>query len=586
MLSLRSRLGIPRYGPNGSSPWSILSSKAVRTVIALVLLSGLLLTFFQYRTPGPAPLVSQDQIFEATQNAANAITEGVSSLAAPRKGRLHLLIPATSSNPDLCKLLLSAHILGYPTPILLNFGDVENHEDEYVQHLAKVQGIYDYLQKIETSSEHSEDLVLIIDGYDLWFQLRPDVLIKRYYAINKAANQRAVEKYGQSVVAEKDMRQTVLFGPDKICWPVDYSRPACWAVPESNMPYFSFGPQTGNGRRELNHPIWLNSGTIMGPVQDLMDVFNATLEEIHRNHTTDSDQFYFANIFGAQEFARLQNNHELMDKRKNIKYGHEFEWPGWNISRIEPEIEPGQRTEYHIGIDYASTLFQTLAFWKQYLTWVKEEDAWVPPNGQSALYYPGLSTSPYNFALGKDIHQSLPPFYAMRDTDGNGNSGAHPSWSEVQLLYNVISSEAPALIHFTGDKPYRQFWWQRMWFQPHAEELRRASLPYASEPISTEDIEEVTWYNAEVEETDDIVNHGRGGAFDDRGGYLGWRRLCAAHEAEIYDIPDQRYFHPPPEGLDEPGNPEDRSEGKDEEEGNEDEDNKDLPSEPDEPEIP
>ena len=543
MFSFRTRLGLPRYGRNGSTPWHILSSKAVRSAIVLILLATLLFAFFQYRPPA---LVT-DPALDVADNLANAISEGAKSVAAPRKGRLHLLIPATSSNPDLCKLLLSAHILGYPTPILLNFGDVEDHDDPYVQHLAKVQGIHEYLQKIKTSSEYGEDLVLIIDGYDLWFQLRPDVLIKRYYALNKAANQRTAEKYGHDIVARNDMRQTVLFGPDKICWPVDFSRPACWAVPESNLPYYAFGPQTNSGRRELNHAIWLNSGTIMGPVQDLLEVFRATLEDIEHNHVTDSDQFYFANIFGTQEYARLQSSEELMAKQKGIRYGYELEDPAMDIARAEPEIPPGNKTEYHIGIDYASSLFQTLAFWKQYLTWVREIDAWSPPNGQSALYYPGLAASPYNIQLGKAIHESAPPFYATRDADSNGESGAHPSWSEVQLLYNVISQEAPVTIHFTGDKDYRQYWWQRMWFQSRAEELRKANLPFSSDPISPAEIEGLIWYNAEAEETDDIVNHGKGGAFDDRGGYLGWRRLCAIFEEEIYTVPDEHFFHPPPQ---------------------------------------
>lgn len=544
MLSLRSRLGTPRYGPNGgSTPWHVLSSKAVRSALALVLLAGLLTVFFSYSTHTSVT----NPPLEAAHSLANAITEGAQGIVAPSKGRLHLLIPATSSNADLCKLLLSAHILGYPTPILLNFGDVENLEDPYVQHLAKVQGIQDYLQKIETASEYGEDLVLIIDGYDLWFQLRPDVLIKRYYAVNKAANQRTEEMYGPEIAAAKEMKQTVLFGPDKICWPIDYSRPACWAVPGSNLPYYAFGPQSSRGREELNHPIWLNSGTIMGPVQDLMEVFRATLEEIHNNHTTDSDQFYFANIFGTQEFARLQSSEELMAKRKSLRYGYEFDLPEEEITRQEPEIRNEQKTEYHIGIDYASTLFQTLAFWKQYLTWVREIDGWMPPNGQSALYYPGLSSSPYNFRIGRDVHESSPPYYATRNPDGNGDSGAHPSWSEVQLLYNVISSEAPVIIHFTGEKPYRQYWWQRMWFQARAEELRLANLRHSSDALSPEPIEGLTWFNAEASETDDIANHGKGGAFDDRGGYLGWRRLCALHEDEIYHIPDQAFFHPPPE---------------------------------------
>lgn len=43
--------------------------------------------------------------------------------------------------------------------------------DEYVQHLAKVEGILKYLEHVETSSEYAEDLVLIVDGYDVWFQV-------------------------------------------------------------------------------------------------------------------------------------------------------------------------------------------------------------------------------------------------------------------------------------------------------------------------------------------------------------------------------------------------------------------------------
>ena len=103
MLSVRSRLGIPRYGPNGSGSWqSILSSKAVRAAIALILLSALLIALFQYRAPVLQPTgESTSPAQQAAENLAQAISDGVNSVQAPNKGRLHLLIPATSSNPDL-----------------------------------------------------------------------------------------------------------------------------------------------------------------------------------------------------------------------------------------------------------------------------------------------------------------------------------------------------------------------------------------------------------------------------------------------------------------------------------------------------
>ena len=553
MLSFRSPSRPRSNGSNGRASWrELLFSKAFRAAVVLVLLSTSFLAFIRYRSPVP----TLDPSRQATQNIVNAISEGAKQATEPHKGRLHLLVPTTSSNVNLCKLLLSAHILGYPTPILLNFGDHEE-QDEYVQHLAKVQGIYDYLLSVEADSEYKEDLVLIIDAWDLWFKLRPDVLLKRYYAVNKAADQRTREKFGEEAMVEHNMRQTVLFGPDKICWPVDYSRPACWAVPDGNLPKFAFGPQTSNGRRETNQPIWLNSGTIMGPVRDLLEVFRATLDEIHNNHVTDSDQFYFANLFGTQELARLRTNPELLEARKQDVFGDDAEWARSDMTRNEPATAWGQKVEYHIGIDYASVMFQTLAFWKQYLTWTREIDSWTPPDGQSPLYYPGLSGSPYSVRLSKDIHESLPPFSATRDPNASGHSGVHPSWSEVELLYNVVAQEAPVMIHFTGEKAYRHFWWQRMWFQSRAEELRLASLTSAADPLSEEEIEGLIWYPANPDDADEIVNNGKGGAWDDRSsGFHTFKRLCKPYEEELYNIPSQEFYHPAPESPEEPQPPE------------------------------
>lgn len=84
-------------------------------------------------------------------------------LSDATKAGLHLLIPATSSNPEFCKLLLSTTILGYPTPILINYGAKEA-PNPYVQHLAKVETLLHYLNRLKPIS--NDDIVLILDGYD------------------------------------------------------------------------------------------------------------------------------------------------------------------------------------------------------------------------------------------------------------------------------------------------------------------------------------------------------------------------------------------------------------------------------------
>lgn len=114
-------------------------------------------------------------------------------------------MPATSSNTDLCKLLLSGQILHYPTPALINWGAPEA-EDAYVQHLAKIETILNYLNKLsDTKTASDDDLILILDGYDIWLQLSSEVLLKRYFKVIEATNTRSRSLYGH------DARHSILY---------------------------------------------------------------------------------------------------------------------------------------------------------------------------------------------------------------------------------------------------------------------------------------------------------------------------------------------------------------------------------------
>lgn len=174
------------------------------------------------------------------------------------------------------------------------------------------------------------------------------------------------------------------------------NRPACWAVSNTNLDEYAFGPETSSPLQSRSQPRWLNSGTIMGPARDLKDLFEATLAEIDANHTTDSDQFYLAEIFGKQEFARLQQKSDLLEQYKAVRYGDELGDPSLQFTRSDANTA-GLRTEYHIGIDYESKMFQTLAFWKQYLTWMRPSDSW---SGTSLVH------NPYALRLPADILES------------------------------------------------------------------------------------------------------------------------------------------------------------------------------------
>lgn len=77
-----------------------------------------------------------------------------------------MLIPASKPNAHLCKVMLSAGVLGYPTPALINWG-MEFHDKSLSSggsHIAKIAGIQHYLESI--TSGQNDDLVLVVDGYD------------------------------------------------------------------------------------------------------------------------------------------------------------------------------------------------------------------------------------------------------------------------------------------------------------------------------------------------------------------------------------------------------------------------------------
>ena len=108
----------------------------------------------------------------------------------------HLVIPASSAG--FCRTLFSAGALNYPTPRIVNwekeFKDPEKLDGGF--HLAKIEGVLDFLQKLDDSHRH--ELVFIPDGLDTWFQLRPEVLISRYNAIRKRLEKRTWPRYGLS----------------------------------------------------------------------------------------------------------------------------------------------------------------------------------------------------------------------------------------------------------------------------------------------------------------------------------------------------------------------------------------------------
>ena len=325
-------------------------------------------------------------------------------------------------------MLLSITALGYPSPIFISWGD-EEKADPYTQGLATVGGILKYLRKLPEGRE--DDLVLIVDGYDAWFQLRPDVIISRYYDIIKTQTERLVDRFdrleGSRVLQEHGVKQSIIFGADKTCWPENPRRPACWAVPQSPLPRWAFGPETDSGKfREHNRPRWLNSGTVIGPVGDLIKLFEATVDRIKNAQSgVFSDQFHISNLFGRQELARYMLNEwspaRLMadppSLKKEVWISDDYHGGGHfeNITLDVPYLDPAEDHEFHMTIDYESQLFQINSYHWKYLDWFAYDHSTY--DGRLALPDEINTTTLRNsfdrqlhFDLPEDILASPPPF--------------------------------------------------------------------------------------------------------------------------------------------------------------------------------
>ena len=378
--------------------------------------------------------------------------------------KFHLLLPATGSNVDLCKLLLSATITGYPNPILLGWqGHGQYNGSE--SHLFKISETLAYLNGLPPSADN--DLVLVLDAYDIWLQLRPDVLIKRYHTAIEKANARLKREGIHGIDhAGAIIKQRILFGPDKTCWPDDERRAACWAAPNSTLAGHVFGPATDSWMVP-NRPRWLNSGTIMGPAQDMRAMFAATMNMVRRKYDEgfefrNSDKYYFQEMWAEQEIGRSM--------RRDGKV--EAPLVKGDVRGSIPDIPRGIRTEFHVALDYESDIFQTSMAYIEYLTWMSFNHR-TPLFNQAS----GNTRRIDQMVLSEDIESSLPPFGLYKS---NTRLPMEKTWADMMLGTNMITQQVFPVWHMTGDKSYRTRWWPRMWFHPHTEVLLNAAKSEAS----------------------------------------------------------------------------------------------------------
>lgn len=387
---------------------------------------------------------------------------------SPRDRRFVLIVPATSPSPDLCKTIITAMALGYPSPIIINWGvdyrDVTGWDGG--KNLPKIPGFVDYLDSVLHPEAHpserleEDDLVLMVDAYDMWFQLPAEVLLRRYHAINDEANARLRTEWpGQGPMP---MKQTIIAASGKNCHPSSLSWGSdlhCEVLPDSPLSPDLYGPETEKDMKKHHdhRPKYINGGLYIGPAGDMRRMFRRTLEKMQKGlgegvHLA-SEQGIPGEVLGEQEvWRRWRRSTEMMaDGDDNDALGL-----------------IGRDFEYHFGLDYRQQLsVQTV--WTETADGLFDGD-FVTLNNHTDIEQHskalGIST-PRLGGVPDDIREASNPL--------GGTLGA-PDWGDMALYADFFTSAVPAILHHNGYKERRVSWWHRPWFHKQLRQLLSVRL--------------------------------------------------------------------------------------------------------------
>lgn len=390
-------------------------------------------------------------------------------------------------------------------------------------HLFKISKVLEWLQNL--TPEHDDDLVVMMDGYDIWFQLRKELLIERYHQINADANKRIQKRMGRAARNE-DVKQTIIFGSGKRCYPNEIHTIACWPLPPSPLPkdMWEGNTDTTIGSRPnewaATRQRFLNSGIIMGPAKDMRALFAQADNKVKKLGDApepddngskwsekvyhSSDQSVFNMIFGEQEFQREVIRRRYINWIFNpiLKVQELF---GKDLSDTDETLEgnairnilnppwdhyhmehlSGHPLEFHIGLDYWSSVsFQTANSEKNggWMKYNEPLEAQVEHKGR-------WDCKPHLRALPKDIVSSPPPFYGQEASTSDekpaspGVIPANAAWKDVPLYTNICAGVVPAMVHNNGDKGARERDWHKMWYQPYAKKLYDSQSPREAESL-------------------------------------------------------------------------------------------------------
>lgn len=423
---------------------------------------------------------------------------------------------------------MTGAILNYPTPFLINWG--KNFTDESKPdggaRFAKLNALDEYVTRM--SESRKDDLLLLLDAEDLWFQLRPNVLVERFRGLIRQSDSITRNTMGAYAASEERIKSAAIFGSRKTCTPNNPDDIGCYTLPESPLPPDTYGMNTDT---EVGHtpfssfrPRYLDSGVIMAPAGDIRQIMlRAESKEGDPQHGDGgSDQSIFNTMLGQQEFQR-QVMHErhltLMEKIKRWMGKRDPSILDDHPTREKMEHLKVRTHDFGIGLDY----FGSIAHQTSDSAW---DGRFIKYNTDDIkVRRDTFDCKPTIKSLPKDIEST---YITSVRVPQDALLGV--TWGDLPLYTDMCTGSIPVIVNHQGDAAERDSMWKQFWMQPMAKELfreqhRRARL------LSPEDIVIDTGINS-------------GGARILSGGKLSWEEICGEHEAELFGLKADEVLFP------------------------------------------
>ncbi|KAG5984565.1 hypothetical protein E4U55_004221 [Claviceps digitariae] len=318
-------------------------------------------------------LLTAQQLQAISLGGSSSSSSSNHSVSAGGDRRLRVFMSAPSPHINLCKSAMSAVAAGYPAPILLNWAGEFSHPR---RRAAKLEGLLAVIDDLlaraegEDGDAHEEDLAVLVDAHQVWFQLPPSVLVQRYHELNGEADQR-LRRQWEAARGDMDQpaghpfpvdspRQSVIVTTAEDCHPGTGS--------DSTAPSDRYGRQTERLFSSSSLSSWsvqdldparyrcLNSAMIMGTMGSLRHVLrrakaktDTAAQRGRHGQTWGNDQALLAEVLREQDLWRAWMRNLGASWNGTVSQNDLSRLPR-HVRAVAKASMAGDRFEYGIGL--------------------------------------------------------------------------------------------------------------------------------------------------------------------------------------------------------------------------------------------